>query len=832
MYSARRLRIFIIIGLLLGLCQPTSAESGKPGTSFLKHGVGARALGMGGAFVGLADDSIALYWNPAGTSLLDQKEVFLAQDSLSQDINQTFLGLVYPSKGRSMGLALNYMRVGGIEGREDEDSPASDLEASFLSLILNYSRKVGSNLKVGVNGKVIRDNLEGDKETGFAFDLGLLYFYGNLGLGLNLNNFGLTLGKDEIPREIKAGLSYRLFNNRLILGVSGWKGHLQLGTEYWFFNKFAMRAGFENNEDRDKLGKNTGFSLGLGAKFSRNYRLDYAWLPYGDLGNTHHLSMGANFGSQTPDLSIEDIQIGNIFPSKREHYTNNPIGRLILKNNTPEDFSNVKVQINIPEFMNLPGDIEVGEILARQSKEVLLKVTLDSARLLEIDENTSAQAEIKAIYYEEGKQKETPLTESVVFLDRNAIDWDNPASVAAFVTSKDKVVKSFTREVLGSVRIEETALPIRVLQAAAIFEALGLLPLKYISDPASYSRGKVFDYVQYPSETLENKSGDCDDFAVLYASLLESIGIRTKLANTTNHLFLLFDCGITKKNSYLVSLREEDFVLIEDRIFIPVETTRVDASFMEAWVTGVREYERWQFTPEEIGLIDLHSAWQIYPPMDLPVKEREIKIPEADRLLARLTEDDEEFKAKQESDYSQVLSELEQGPATFDSYNRTGILHAYMRRHEQAKKAFLEGLAQDVTSAALYNNLGNIYLLEEDFTEARWNYKMALSHQENEPGILLNLGLVSFLEEDDEKALEHFEQVAVLSSLDEIYHKLGLSVAKEELQAPDAKERLIGKIRRLLKIAVERAEGLPRVPEGLKGAEESVDFLTLLYWKE
>lgn len=532
------------------------------------------------------------------------------------------------------------------------------------------------------------------------------------------------------------------------------------------------------------------------------------------------------------DLWIEDIEIADIFPSKYNYYTQNPIVKMTLTNNTDTDFDNIKVQINIPRFMDLPSEVEVSQILANSSREVLLKVILDNIRLLEVNENTLTPAEIKAIYYKQGKEEVITFTKSVVFFDRNAIDWEDPISIATFVTPKDDLIKTFARRVLGSVQIEEAALPQRILTAASIFEALSLYPLTYISDPSSSFRGRVFDYVQYSSETLEFKSGDCDDFAVLYASLLENVGISTKLVNTPNHLFLLFDSGITRKNSYLVSLEEKDFVLIEDKVFIPVETTKIDSSFMKAWASGVEEYQRWQSTPSEMTLIDLHVAWQIYPPMVIPAKTKEIRLPEAAQLLVRLKENDKEFGHKSETAYEKALSEHKQKPATSETYNQIGMLQVYAGRYTEAKETFLEGLAQDITSAALYNNLGNIYLLEGDFTEAKRNYGMTLDCEGNEPGVLVNLGLTSFLEGRDEEVLDYFEQALSISSLEEVYYRLGLSVAYEELQAPDAKERLVGKVKRLLKIAAERVKR-PITPEGIgvKGAEESIDLSTLLYWK-
>jgi len=110
---------------------------------------------------------------------------------------------------------------------------------------------------------------------------------------------------------------------------------------------------------------------------------------------------------------------------------------------------------------------------------------------------------------------------------------------------------------------------------------------------------------------------------------------------------------------------------------------------------------------------------------------------------------------------------------------------------------------------------------------------MALLSEEDEVGVMLNLGTASLLEENDEKALSYFEQAATLSSVGQMYEKLCLSVAEEELKGSDTKERLMGRIKRLVKVVAKRTEGTP-VPEesGLKGAEEKADFFDLLYWKE
>ncbi len=52
----------------------TLSKSGTTAAQFLKIGVGARAIGMGGAFAATADDITAMYWNPAGLARVYGRE--------------------------------------------------------------------------------------------------------------------------------------------------------------------------------------------------------------------------------------------------------------------------------------------------------------------------------------------------------------------------------------------------------------------------------------------------------------------------------------------------------------------------------------------------------------------------------------------------------------------------------------------------------------------------------------------------------------------------------------------------------------------------------------
>ena len=65
--------------------------------AFPALGVGARALSMGGAFVALADDADATYWNPAGLAQLQSRQLSSTQsDLLGLGINYNWLSFVQP----------------------------------------------------------------------------------------------------------------------------------------------------------------------------------------------------------------------------------------------------------------------------------------------------------------------------------------------------------------------------------------------------------------------------------------------------------------------------------------------------------------------------------------------------------------------------------------------------------------------------------------------------------------------------------------------------------------------------------------------------------------
>ena len=107
----------IVVGMLLQ--GQTSLWASGPGTTaadILKIGVGARAIGMGEAYVAQADDVSSLYWNPAGLALMQERQASFMYDQMYQDLKFQNANIGIPLENGAIGGSLSYLSYGDIQG--------------------------------------------------------------------------------------------------------------------------------------------------------------------------------------------------------------------------------------------------------------------------------------------------------------------------------------------------------------------------------------------------------------------------------------------------------------------------------------------------------------------------------------------------------------------------------------------------------------------------------------------------------------------------------------------------------------------------------------------
>ncbi|MCX7647099.1 MAG: PorV/PorQ family protein, partial [Elusimicrobiales bacterium] len=239
-----------------------SQAGGQPG-AFLSYGVGARALGMGGAFFAISDDATASYWNPAALTLVERKEFAFMQAQMFEQTTLNFIGYVQPtaSKG-TFGIFMNQMNSGGFEKVSITVDPNTDeivkldslgsFSVSERAIGLSWGRAVSSKLAFGIGIKNISRSIDVSKDSFNTIDLAMNYNVSKtyrFAFGVQ-NIFSMKSGDtdDEFPLVFKIGQSFSLFKGSLIfdLDVSKTQGggqNLRFGGEYWPLYWAAFRFG-------------------------------------------------------------------------------------------------------------------------------------------------------------------------------------------------------------------------------------------------------------------------------------------------------------------------------------------------------------------------------------------------------------------------------------------------------------------------------------------------------------------------------------------------------------------------------------------------------------
>lgn len=284
----------LIIGILI-LTLNLICYANGPGTttaSFLKIGIGARAAAMGEAFTAVASDGTSLYWNPAGLTQLKTKEISATYNSWFKEIKQGYLSLTFPTSRGTMGLGTNYVDMGKLEGRDVEGNPTGDFTASDTHIFIGYARKLKKS-SWGFTVGWLQDAIKDDKKDTFLANIGFLYPVSDrFTLGVVAQNIGSRLGGDSLPLTFKVGAAFKFKALTLAVDIAKPQDneiYYCLGAEWWLRNALALRVGYKTNQD---IGE--GITAGIGFKMGKT-SIDYAYVPYGGLGDTHRISLGMKF---------------------------------------------------------------------------------------------------------------------------------------------------------------------------------------------------------------------------------------------------------------------------------------------------------------------------------------------------------------------------------------------------------------------------------------------------------------------------------------------------------------------------------------------------------
>ena len=304
----------ITLAAVASLALTASLRAEVTSSAFLKIGAGAEAAALGGAYAAKADGPNAIYWNPAGLAGAE-RSFTLTHTALYNEASHDFAAFTAKGPGGNVGAAITWLSYGSLSGRDVNGLSADGFSAEDMALSLAYAGNYAKNIDVGIAGKYIHSRIGGDSGGAFALDAGVNWQtpVKNLKVALTAQNLGPEFkfagNKAPLPLAWGLGASYTGIN-KLELTMDGrarpkdGDDELCLGAGYKVAKVLVLRAGYNSKAAKSGKSEKTkglnaldnlrGLSAGFGVDVA-SFKLDYAFTPYGELGNAQRITLSTGF---------------------------------------------------------------------------------------------------------------------------------------------------------------------------------------------------------------------------------------------------------------------------------------------------------------------------------------------------------------------------------------------------------------------------------------------------------------------------------------------------------------------------------------------------------
>jgi hypothetical protein len=343
----KKTSLFLIIVILVSVCLSThvsAQETNKKGTaaaSFLRIPVGARGLGMGGAFVSMKDDPSGMYWNPSVLTSIQTNALMIDHARWLPGIDFDFVGIVLPIQEMgTIGISTTILHTDAMEvTTPDQQMGTGEMyTASSIAIGVSYSRSLTDRFSIGGTFKYIRETIWDSYASGIAFDIGTIFEtpFEGIRLGASIANFGtkmqmtgdnlnvrvdiapdqegnnqsivgkLNTDAFDLPLMMRIGISGEVFHSeeyRLTLSADAVNPNdnaqsANIGGEFGLLNeRIVLRTGYRDlflgeSEFRPSFGVSLNNFEIVGSVL---ISLDYVYQQYVHLGESNKFTLGIRF---------------------------------------------------------------------------------------------------------------------------------------------------------------------------------------------------------------------------------------------------------------------------------------------------------------------------------------------------------------------------------------------------------------------------------------------------------------------------------------------------------------------------------------------------------
>jgi len=288
-----------------------SGEVTKVGTTaigFLAIDVGSRATAMGGAYVAVASDATAMFWNPAGISTIKNPQAMFQYAKWIADLKFNYIAAVIPvASVGSFGINVTSLTMDDMERTtiENPDGTGEMFSAGSYALGFSYARNLTDRFSIGFNFKYLNESIYNSSASGIAFNIGTLFTtqLNEMKIGMSITNYGpkvqmsghdlltqtdidptvegnnenlnadLKTDEFDLPLIFRVGISIDILkgagNSNFILSADALHPNddvesLNLGAEYIFNDLVSLRTGYASLFAKDSF---QGLSLGAGLNY-------------------------------------------------------------------------------------------------------------------------------------------------------------------------------------------------------------------------------------------------------------------------------------------------------------------------------------------------------------------------------------------------------------------------------------------------------------------------------------------------------------------------------------------------------------------------------------
>jgi len=316
-----------------------------------------RAAALASAYTASEGTVDSLDWNPAGMASISDPQLSLNHQSWFGDLYRENIMAAIPfSKAGVLGLGVDYTGYGTLQGFNTSGDPTQTYQPYRVSLSLGWAFPFLPNLFLGAAGTGLLDFQSSDYQNISEFLTAGFLWKGlppiQLGASYSFANSSAPIEMGLLKIGASCPQTFMMKNPTLFLVDLSLPPHgvysLQAGVEQTLWSDFFARIGYAWEWTNNYITGFRGLTAGLGIRWEE-WRLDYAFIPNGDLGSSQTVGL-SYFFPQAPTPKSAAPEPGAAFKPAKEllpgdRVVNVEVNLTLPKDATPLDTGPVQPEL-------------------------------------------------------------------------------------------------------------------------------------------------------------------------------------------------------------------------------------------------------------------------------------------------------------------------------------------------------------------------------------------------------------------------------------------------------------------------------------------------------